>query len=112
MDISAAVPIMRQQGVSEDFIAEIREAAAKIPAGGMLSWGATPVIAGLNAAESELLLIRMLERLAERFDAKLSDHDVPELVGLPSVDELLGKVSNPQAAVILRDAYARLGSGS
>ena len=70
--------------------------------------GATPVIAGLNAAESELLLIRMLERLAERLEAKLDEHDVPELVGLPSVDELLAKISNPQVAVMLRDTCARL----
>lgn len=110
MDISATEPLMRQQGVSEDFIAKLREAAAKIPAGGLLRWGATPVISGLNAAESELLLIRMLERLAERLEAKLDDHDVPELMGMPSIDELLAKISNPQVAGILRNACTRLGS--
>ena len=108
MDISITEPLMRQYGVSEDSIAKLREAAANAPAGGLLSWGATPVIAGLNAAESELLLIRMLERLAERLEAKLDEHDVPELVGMPGVDELLAKISNPQVAVMLRDTCARL----
>lgn len=112
MDISATEPLMRQQGVSEDFIVKLREAAAKVPAGGVLSWGATPVIAGLNGTESEQLLIRMLERLAERLDAKLDDHDVPEFVGMPSVDELLAKISNPQVAGILRNTCARLGTDS
>jgi hypothetical protein len=82
MDISATEPLMRQQGISEDFIVKLREAASKVPARGLLSWGATPVIAGLNAAESELLLIRMLERLAERLEAKLDAQDVPEIVGM------------------------------
>jgi hypothetical protein len=49
----------------------------------------------------------MLERVSAKFGASLSN-DIPELYGLPDVDDLLGKISNQQVAELLKRECDRL----
>jgi hypothetical protein len=103
MDTLSAELIMRKHKVHENIIAQMVASEAALPPDGMLNdWGPAPAIAGLTAAESELLVIRMLERLASQFGVVFDDEDLPELAGLPRADELLSKVSNRHIADLLR----------
>lgn len=109
MDIASLQDLMQQRGVSRSVINKISASTKALPSQGILdSWSAAPTIAGLSPAESELLLVRLLERVAAAFGAALGDDDVPELVGLPDMDYLLNKVSNRQVASLLRQKCARL----
>ena len=71
---------------------------------------AAPAIRGLTETECELLLIRMLQELCCRQGIRLDDDELPELAGLPQVDELLDKVTNQQAAQLLRNEVNRIRS--
>lgn len=69
-----------------------------------------PLIRGLTEAECGLLSIRMLQELCCRQGIRLDDDELPELAGLPQVDELLDKITNQQAAQLLRNEVDRIRS--
>ena len=65
---------------------------------------------GLTPAESDLLMVRMLQELSSRYDIYFDDTEIPGLAGLPQLDELLDKVISQDAARLLRDEVSRLRS--
>lgn len=72
--------------------------------------GLASTLRGLTAAESDLLMVRMLQELSSRYDIYFDDIEIPGLAGLPQLDELLDKVSSQDAARLLRDEVGRLRS--
>ncbi|MYM36289.1 hypothetical protein GTP38_18310 [Duganella sp. FT94W] len=109
MDIASLEDLMQQRGISRGVIKKMSASTMALPPQGILdSWSAAPAIAGLTPAESELLLIRMLERVAAAFGASLGEADVPELSRLPDIDYLLNKISSEKVARLLRQECARL----
>lgn len=109
MATSSVELLMRKCNVPEELIKQMRTSMESLSLDAVLGgWGNAPVITGLSASEGELLVIRMLQRLASRFGMGFDASDFPELVGMPDLDELLDKVSNAQVACLLRAECHRL----
>lgn len=109
MSTLSAELIMRKCNVPDELIQQMGASMESLFPGEVLgSWGKAPAITGLSGAESELLVIRMLQRLATQFGVGFETADFPELVGKPDIDELLDRVSNAQVAGLLRAQCERL----
>ena len=84
----------------EELIEKARRSAESLPED--VSVGKLPPVAGLNAAETDMLFIRLLEQVAIRLGIELDCLD-----GVPTTGELLGKVTNQEVARLLREEFLR-----
>lgn len=90
MDISHMEPRLLQCGLTQEQVNELKAAAAKLPPG--IEDGTLiniPRIPGLTQQQSELLVSRLLDRLAIELGLPIDDPDLYDELGFPSLEELI-----------------------
>ncbi len=93
MDISHLEPRLHNWGLTPEQIKELSDAAANLPAG--LEDGTLiniPQFPGLTQHESELLVVRFLDRIAIDFGLSVESSKLYDELGWPTLEELLNIV--------------------
>ncbi len=90
MDFLVAEPLMLKYGVTPQQIDELKALAAKLPTD-FIDGTRMPIpkVPGLTAAESELLMARMLDAIAPLLGVPVDDPDLLDELGLPTMQELM-----------------------
>jgi hypothetical protein len=90
MDISHVGPRLLNWGLTPEQITELSDAAARLPSGlddGTLI--SIPQFPGLSLHESELLVVRFLDRLAMDLGLPVESSSLYDALGWPTLEELL-----------------------
>jgi hypothetical protein len=90
MDISYLEPRLRKYGLTQEQVANLKVAAAKLPAG--LEDGTLitiPQMPGLSPWESELFAARLLDAVAAQMGVLSADSDFLDELGFPTLAELV-----------------------
>lgn len=93
MDISHLKPRLRNWGLTPEQIKELSDAAANLPLG--LEDGTLiniPKFPGLTQHESELLVVRFLDRIAMDFGLSVESSNLYDELGWPTLEQLLNTV--------------------
>ena len=90
MDFVVAEPLMLKYGITPAQIDDLKALAAKLPAdfvdGTRMPM---PKMPGLTTSESELLMARMLDAIAPLLGVPVGDPDLLNVLGLPTMQELM-----------------------
>lgn len=108
MDISRVEPLLRQYGVEEDLIEELRSAAAGLPP--ELTDGSLAGLAkidGLTDTESQVLASRILWKIAPILGVTFTHPNVLDLAGYPQLEELMAKADGYQVAQKRTEYFSR-----
>ncbi len=99
MDISHVESLLRQYGVDEELLEELRSAAAGLSpelTDGSLSRLAK--IDGLTDTESQVLASRILWKIAPILGVTFTHPNVLDMAGYPQLEELMAKADGYQVA--------------
>lgn len=90
MDFVVVEPLMLKYGITPAQIDDLKALAAKLPAdfvdGTRMPMTEMP---GLTTSESELLMARMLDAIAPLLGVPVGDPDLLDVLGLPTMQELM-----------------------
>ena len=90
MDFVVVEPLMLKYGITPAQIDDLKALAAKLPAdfvdGTRMPM---PKMPGLTTSESELLMARMLDAIAPLLGVPVGDTDLLDVLGLPTMQELM-----------------------
>lgn len=95
MDITRFEPKLLGFGLTQDQVDELKAAAAKLPPG--LEDGSLidiPQFPGLSLHESELLVARLLEKVALELGVPIEDPTFYDDLRFPTLEELVSRVNH------------------
>lgn len=95
MDITRFQPRLISLGLTQDQVDELNAAAAKLPPG--LEDGSLidiPQFPGLSLHESELLMARLLEKVASELGVPIEDPSFYDDLRFPTLEELVKRVNH------------------
>jgi hypothetical protein len=110
MNFLGAGPLMLKYGIAPEQVDELKALAAKLPAD-FVDGTRMPIpgMPGLTAAESELLMARMLDAIAPLFDVPVDDPALLDELGLPTMRELMRTADQRKEGARRRRQGFRLG---
>lgn len=98
MNISHLEPLLRQYGVDDELIEELRTTAAALPSDfGDGNLSGLVLVEGLTEAESCALVSRILRKVGPTLGVKFSRPSLLDMFGFPQLEELIAKAEGSPA---------------